>query len=76
MAGRRWPGDQVRVVRTEFGPVPIYPPLVRAEPGKPLPFEQQGWGVNKPDAWRRLYGSYWGYVRDFGWRACFRGGGE
>lgn len=41
-----------------------------------LPFEREGYGVNKPDAWRRLYGSYWGYARDFGWRACFRGSGE
>lgn len=41
-----------------------------------LPFEREGFGVNKPAAWRRLYGAAWGYYRDFGWRACFLGGGE
>ena len=40
-----------------------------------LPFELEGFGINKPLAWRRLYGQVWGYYRDFGWRACFYGGG-
>jgi hypothetical protein len=40
-----------------------------------LPFEIGDYGVNKPGAWRRLYGQVWGYYRDFGWRACFWGGG-
>jgi len=40
-----------------------------------LSFEREGYGVNKPLAWRRLYGHAWGYWRDFGWRACFIGGG-
>ncbi len=42
---------------------------------KLLPFENQGFGVNEPFAWRRLYGEGWGYYRDFGWRAVFLGGG-
>jgi len=41
-----------------------------------LSFEREGYGVNYPGAWRRLYGEAWGYYRDFGWRACFLGGGE
>jgi hypothetical protein len=43
-----------------------------------LPFEREGWGVNAPGAWRRWYSTtgFWGYCRDFGWRACFLGGGE
>jgi hypothetical protein len=40
-----------------------------------LAFEQAGYGVNKPAAWRRLYGAAWGYYRDFGWRAAFLGEG-
>lgn len=40
-----------------------------------LPFEREGFGVNKPGAWRRLYGRAWGYYRDFGWRSAFLGGG-
>jgi hypothetical protein len=38
-----------------------------------LPFEREGFGVNVSGAWRRLYGQSWGYIRDFGWRAVFRG---
>ena len=41
-----------------------------------LPFERAGYGVNKPAAWSRLYGGVGrGYIRDFGWRAAFLGGG-
>jgi hypothetical protein len=41
-----------------------------------LSFEAEGYGVNIPGAWRRLYGENpWGYYRDFGWRAIFWGGG-
>lgn len=40
-----------------------------------LPFERQSYGVNKPGAWRRLYTTLPGYCREFGWRACFLGGG-
>lgn len=41
-----------------------------------LPFELEGFGVNKPGAWARLYGGVCrGYFRDFGWRAAFLGGG-
>lgn len=41
-----------------------------------LPFEREGFGVNKPGAWFRLYTTMQGYCREFGWRACFLGGGE
>jgi hypothetical protein len=41
-----------------------------------LPFEREGYGVNAPLAWRRWYATLGGYCRDFGWRACFMGGGE
>lgn len=41
-----------------------------------LAFEREGFGVNKPGAWRRLYTTMPGYCREFGWRACFLGGGE
>lgn len=42
-----------------------------------LPFERNGYGVNVPGAWSRLYGGLClGYYRDFGWRAVFLGGGE
>jgi hypothetical protein len=42
----------------------------------PLPFELDGFGVNEPAAWSRLYsGLSFGYYRDFGWRAAFLGGG-
>ena len=41
-----------------------------------LPFEKYGFGVDTPGAWRRLYDTFGGYCREFGWRACFLGGGE
>ena len=41
-----------------------------------LPFERNGYGVNVPGAWLRLYATVPGYCREFGWRACFFGGGE
>jgi hypothetical protein len=40
-----------------------------------LAFELNGCGVNRPGAWRRLYGEVWGYYQSFGWRAAFWGGG-
>lgn len=49
-----------------------YPPSWN---GLGLPFEQEKFGVNFPGAWRRLYGDFWGYARDFGWRSVFLGGG-
>lgn len=46
-------------------------------PNTQLPFERNGYGVNEPAAWSRLYGGVCaGYFRDFGWRAAFLGGGE
>lgn len=50
--------------------------VATTRPIRGLPFELEGFGVNRPGAWRRLYGEAWGYYRDFGWRACFLGGGE
>jgi hypothetical protein len=40
-----------------------------------LPFEQEGFGVNKPAAWLRWYTTLSGYCREFGWRGAFLGGG-
>jgi len=41
-----------------------------------LAFEREGYGFNIPHAWARLYGGMCrGYVRDFGWRVAFAGGG-
>ena len=42
----------------------------------PLPFEHEGYGVNVPGAWMRLYSTMQGYCGEFGWRAAFMGGGE
>lgn len=41
-----------------------------------LKFEVEGFIVDHPSAWRRLYSSMQGYCKEFGWRACFLGGGE
>lgn len=40
-----------------------------------LEFERQGFGVNVPGAWLRLYATLPGYCREFGWRASFLGAG-
>ncbi len=48
----------------------------RVRPALGYQFEQQGFGINKPGAWMRWYATMQGYCREFGWRACFLGGGE
>ncbi len=40
-----------------------------------LLFEGNGFGVNRPGAWRRLYATLPGYCRAFGWRGVLLGGG-